>query len=254
MSIDHVSIVLRRIPPTVTGTNRMVLLVLAEAANSETNECWPSVRTIAKRAGLQQEKYAVKAISALVDMGLVEIDPNGCPDHRIRADRRPNLYRMVGEMAVLHGGARRVAGDDTGGRDALDGGARRDDTGGRDALALPHMEPEVEPSQPQTVAISFDEFWQAYPSKTGKGAARTAWAKAVRKASVDTIMAGLAQYRASRKVAEGIICNPATWLNQERWMDEHPAASRVSKSTTSLASWAERSRGTEQRPAIGGGR
>lgn len=107
MSIDHVSAVLR-LPATICGTNRMVLFVLAEAANQDTDECWPSTATIAKRAGLCQERYVAKAVAALVDLGLIEVEPNGCPDHRIRPDRRPNLYRMTGDMALLNGDARRA--------------------------------------------------------------------------------------------------------------------------------------------------
>lgn len=65
----------------------------------------------------------------------------------------------------------------------------------------------------------FESFWSKYPSKTGKGVAAKAFKKALKTASVDEIMNGLANYCNSRKVAEGIICNPSTWLNQERWND-----------------------------------
>jgi hypothetical protein len=68
-------------------------------------------------------------------------------------------------------------------------------------------------------SLNFENFWSAYPSKVAKGAAAKSFKKALKSASVDEIMSGLSNYCNSRKVAEGIICNPATWLNQERWND-----------------------------------
>ena len=136
--------------PEVNGTNRMVLLVLAEAANAETDECWPGRKLIAERAGVKQLKYVDKAVAALVEMGLVAVDPNGCPDHRIRADQRPNLYNL---RAVLDadGGAHRAAPRRarTKGRDApARGGASRPDEGARRApqtVREPDQEPDQEP-------------------------------------------------------------------------------------------------------------
>jgi uncharacterized protein YdaU (DUF1376 family) len=64
----------------------------------------------------------------------------------------------------------------------------------------------------------FEAWWSAYPEKVGKGAARRAYAKARKKADAETLLAGVARYRAS-KPADRAWCNPATWLNQERWLD-----------------------------------
>jgi hypothetical protein len=191
LSIDHVSKVLN-LGPEVAGTDRLVLLVLAEAANAGTDECWPSVGTVAKRAGLRQAKYVQKALGSLQEKGLIEVDPNGCPDHRIRSDRRPNLYRMVGEMAVLDGGARRAGSSERGGASRSNGGARRADTGGRVAPPKPEGEPEGVTTSPPAVAgavktkasdvtqrdhpsYGFDRFWDAYPARNGKkvGKAKT---------------------------------------------------------------------------------
>jgi hypothetical protein len=63
----------------------------------------------------------------------------------------------------------------------------------------------------------FDLFWEAYPRKVGKGAARKAFVKASKNTPPDGIIAAL-------KVARfhddpQFIPHPATWLNQERWAD-----------------------------------
>ena len=68
---------------------------------------------------------------------------------------------------------------------------------------------------------SFDEFWERYPRKIGKAAARKAFQKASLKAWQNEIMFGLSQQMASLTAREAqYIPHPATWLNQERWNDE----------------------------------
>jgi hypothetical protein len=69
---------------------------------------------------------------------------------------------------------------------------------------------------------SFDEFWRQYPHKVGKRAALKSFEAArKRKASFEDLMLGLMRY--SAKDDDRPWCNPSTWLNQERWLDE-PAA------------------------------
>lgn len=68
----------------------------------------------------------------------------------------------------------------------------------------------------------FDRFWTVYPKKVGKGAARKAFAKAVRKCSVDDMIAAVEKQKQSSQWTKDngqYIPNPATWLNQERWDD-----------------------------------
>lgn len=74
-------------------------------------------------------------------------------------------------------------------------------------------------------ADEFDQFWQAYPKKVGKQAARKAFHRA--KAPVETLLRAIArQKRSDQWSRDGgrFIPNPATWLNQGRWEDELPKA------------------------------
>ena len=70
----------------------------------------------------------------------------------------------------------------------------------------------------------FTAFWQTFPNKTGKGAARKAWAKL--KPSPELVTMILAAITTQNTWAtwqrDGgrYIPHPATWLNQERWTDE----------------------------------
>jgi len=67
---------------------------------------------------------------------------------------------------------------------------------------------------------AFDSFWETYPVKTGKGAARTAWNKALKKADAATILAGLASHLpAWAEQEQRFIPAPKKWLEEERWDD-----------------------------------
>lgn len=69
----------------------------------------------------------------------------------------------------------------------------------------------------------FDRFWQAYPRKTGKGAAEKAWAKM--KPPIEAVLAAIEWQRTSTEwLREGgqFIPHPSTWINQKRWLDEPP--------------------------------
>lgn len=71
----------------------------------------------------------------------------------------------------------------------------------------------------------FDSFWDRYPRKIGKGAARPKYARALRIATHEKIMAGLERFIVAQPWEGNVkFCpHPATWLFQERWEDEHDA-------------------------------
>lgn len=75
----------------------------------------------------------------------------------------------------------------------------------------------------------FDQFWAKYPRREGKGYARTAWAKALKKTDAATLIKEAGAY-AARSIGSDpkFIPLPATWLNGERWADEQ---------STPLADW-----------------
>jgi len=67
----------------------------------------------------------------------------------------------------------------------------------------------------------FDSFWKAYPKKVGKGAAEKSFAKyKPDDALTETMIRAITAQKQSRQWKEGYIPNPATWLNQKRWLDE----------------------------------
>ena len=76
------------------------------------------------------------------------------------------------------------------------------------------------PSSPS----SFEAFWQAYPKKVGKGAARKAWSR-IRPGQdlVAVMLQAIEKQKRGDQWGEShgqFIPHPATWLNEERWRDE----------------------------------
>jgi hypothetical protein len=83
----------------------------------------------------------------------------------------------------------------------------------------------------------FSEWYALYPRKDAKGAARLAFRRALKKASVEEIMEGTRRYAAYVAGKERrFVCLPATFLNGERWADETPTATR-SDSALGEATW-----------------
>ena len=66
----------------------------------------------------------------------------------------------------------------------------------------------------------FEKFWELYPRKVGKGAARTAYERATKKEQPFNIYQALQNQEPYLKNQEKkYIPHPTTWLNQERWGD-----------------------------------
>jgi len=72
----------------------------------------------------------------------------------------------------------------------------------------------------------FIRFWEAYPRKSGKKIALTAWKNAKDKPELSAILAAIESQKQSdqwQKENGRFIPMPATWLNQGRWDDKLPA-------------------------------
>jgi hypothetical protein len=78
------------------------------------------------------------------------------------------------------------------------------------------------------VAEAFDLFWEEYPEKVGKPAARLKFPAALKRAgSIVVILDGLRRYK-QRKPPDRAWLNPATFLHQDRWLDQPAAPARSS--------------------------
>ena len=101
---------------------------------------------------------------------------------------------------------------------------RREDKNREDKVSIPPISPiQAAPSS----LTDFDYFWNSYPRRIGRGAALKAFKAATKKTQASELVAAASAY-ADR--AAGMdpkyIPHPATWLNQERWLDQPDPLSR----------------------------
>lgn len=75
--------------------------------------------------------------------------------------------------------------------------------------------------------LAFEDFWNLYPRKVGKAAARSAFAKAcMALGAPNVVLEGARRYRDDPNRVEAFTAHPTTWLNAGRWEDD-PLPERV---------------------------
>jgi hypothetical protein len=71
---------------------------------------------------------------------------------------------------------------------------------------------------------AFEIFWQSYPRKAGKGAAKAAFERIQRREDAPEFPDLLDAVRRIKTDGDlKFVPHPSTWLNQARWQDEHPS-------------------------------
>lgn len=68
----------------------------------------------------------------------------------------------------------------------------------------------------------FEEFWQIYPRKVGKQAARREFVRALKKVDAETLIAGARRFATDPNLPydKTFVAHARTWLSQGRWDDE----------------------------------
>lgn len=71
------------------------------------------------------------------------------------------------------------------------------------------------------IESQFEQFWETYPRKVGKKAARVAFLRAIKDAKPEDVLRGTQQLAEDPNLpSKEYIPYPATWLNREGWNDE----------------------------------
>lgn len=201
MSIRLMAEVWRTDLPTV---EKMVLLVIADHANDEGTQSYPSQATIASKASISV-RTVQRAVNSLVSEGYIRMFKHSGGSAGCREDRRPHLYQInIGKLR----------GDNLSGRQEIPNEATMTTSTGRLSRPMNH------PIDPSINHHDFDRFWSAYPRKVAKAAAKKAWEKAIRVAKAEEIIAGAERYANDPNRHPAYTAHPATWLNAHRWADE----------------------------------
>ena len=180
------------------GNALVLMLAIADHVNESTGDAWPSIKRLASYCNIDRSTV-IRNINALIKAGELSKVPG---DGRENTRYRITLYNSCGR-----GGATSRGSATSEVAEARPLQSRRRDTNRYITVNDPL----------NNIKGDFDSFWQQYPKKVGKGAAKTAYSRALKKVSHADIMAGLARYNPDPQYT----CNPTTWLNQERWSDEY---------------------------------
>lgn len=198
--------------------------------NTTTGRCSPSYQTLADGIGVKR-RAAIYAVQDLERAGWLTVDrvKGGDPNARggfVTNGFRLNFERVGGAPPVhddaLPPGARPCTPPGApNGTTPVHGGALPPVHGG-----APKHGKENTGKEGKSLSFDphlFDRFWQAYPRRVGKDAAKAAFAKVLEKgrATADELIAGAERYAAERSTQDPTYTkHPTTWLNGGHWADE----------------------------------
>lgn len=202
---------------------QLIFTWLCFYANYTTQECFPSLATLAKKCNLGVSTVK-KHLKILEDMGYIQI-------MRRKKDKEwfSNLYKVIILNKPINSnvGCQNVIPHDNQmapqvrlGKDRLTNscspdGERPSDLGKK----------EGRPTKENVKEQGFEEFWKLYPRKQGKVNALKSWKTKSCSTKTQAILASLS-FRLSAAPPNGwagietnFVPLPATFLNQQRWED-----------------------------------
>lgn len=201
---------------TEISSHAIRVYLVIRSFGDESRAAWPGRTRIGQMIG-QSRSTVTRAVADLVNAGAI------CVHRRPEKSNKYHVHWTRDRVCSFFGTGPQV--DE--GRPYVDEGRPSVD-GGR-----PRVDGELIPKEPRLMELDeekrvqkpvdpdprFEQFWNTYPRKAAKGAARRAWSKAVRIATPDEIIAGAARYAADPHRDASFTAHPATWLNSERWLD-----------------------------------
>ena len=189
----------------ISHTAFRLYAVLARYADNVTHQAFPSLDTLANRLGCS-EKTVRRAIEDLVKHGAIT-------KHN-RGRYQSSLYTV---MTGLPKGSKVSKG---GSKMSLVGSKMSKGVDTDDQVTIPNeLEPrELEPTN--YISPLFEQFWDIYPAKKGKGSAAAAFTKALKRVSANELLEAVTRFRDDPHRPSDFTPHPTTWLNQDRWGDD----------------------------------
>lgn len=189
---------------------KLVLIKLADNANDQ-GECWPSYQYIADQCEISK-RSVINHIDALIKSGLLR-----------KEVRKGGAKGNVSNIYVIHFGS---AGDSLGVVQEIHPPSAGD-APPPSAGDAPRTSHSLEPvKEPKDLCVLFEKFWGSYPKKTNKQGALKSFNAAIKKQTLtpseftEMLISDVAE-RIKRNQFGFDRLHATTYLNNERWNDEH---------------------------------
>ncbi|GGA01344.1 helix-turn-helix domain-containing protein [Dyella caseinilytica] len=210
-------------PLQMPPTPKAVLISLADNA-SDKGACFPSLTKICERTCFGKTAV-IEAIKWLEAHGVVKADRSN--RYKTSYTVTPDLFTPNGLVLDTNQSATRTSLDD-GGLVRLAVNEVRETVNEVRQADTNHQEPSLTLNKsnhqrkrtPDMSGTRFDEFWNAYPTKTEKRQCAEKWIADGLDEHVDLMLADIAaKSERDRRWLDGYVPNALTYLNQERWND-----------------------------------
>lgn len=188
---------------------KIVLYWLADHYNGETKECFPSHKRLAECCEMTRQSI-INQLKILQDGGFINI----LPRYRDNGSHTSNTYQLL--LVDVEKDKEVVKNFDI--------PSQKIEHGIVDNLYTHNQVNNNQVKEPKDnipEITYFEETWENYPRKVGKGAAKKAWMKACNKIHNWELRNAVFEYIDSvNGKTKKFIPHLSTWLNQERWDDE----------------------------------
>lgn len=206
--------------PIGNPTAKVILIALSTYSNAE-GECFPSQQRLADDT-LLNVRTVVRGIYWLEGNGFIRVT---------RRHNKPNFYAITSmeEDMTNEIVKKNPARHDNLSPEVVSNITKLDIASSSKAITTSHDTL----AHPNNTPV-FQAFWQAYPRRIGKGAARTAFKKALKFSTAEEIIQGAIAYASHCEemgTEKQYVPHPSTWLNGERWEDDLESEKTESKKT-----------------------
>lgn len=174
---------------------KLLLIAIADRADKDTGQCWPSIARLCEDTEMSRASVT-RRLTLLEEKGFIV---------RTQRDQQSTLYTLSLTETTLS----------------------LTETGGSLSQRHEPISNNLSENLKNTIINQqFEDWWQHYPKKTGKGQARNAYRAAVKKVTHEELVEAADRFsQQSQHTEKQFIPHASTWLNGERWLDEDESTS-----------------------------
>ncbi len=229
-----------------TPAMKCLLASLADHHNDNTDQCFPSIRRLAKRTSMSN-RSVINNTKKLVQAGLISVQRDA-GDGRGRKSNRYTFYLGQSEESSLSLNEEDSLAPKVNviqGKVNLLQGQNEPNAGQSEGCSPePLLTLKKQPISNTRQSNDFDRFWEVYPVKVGEKPAAAIWKRI--KPDVEMLLADIQERSAKdSKWINGYVPNPTKYLKEERWNDEITHDRKSTASNQALST--PQSRGREAR-------